>query len=82
MTPGSIVWRRLDIPGHDACRLEENEAGWSLDGTAVFLQDGVPARLTYHVTCDPARRTQRGDVHGWLGRAPIELDVVRTADGT
>jgi hypothetical protein len=31
------VARRLDTPGHDAARLDRNEAGWRLQGTAVFL---------------------------------------------
>jgi uncharacterized protein len=78
----SILWRRLDTPGHDACRLESGEAGWKLDGTAVFLEEGVPARLAYEVTCDLAWRTQHGRIHGWLGAQSIEFDIVRTTGGT
>lgn len=81
MTPAGIVWRRLDMPGHDACRLRKDDAGWNLDGTAVFSREGVPARLTYRVACDAAWRTQQGYVHGWVGAESIELGVVRTAAG-
>jgi uncharacterized protein len=81
MTTISILWRRLDTPGHDACRLEESDSGWRLDGTAVFLHDGVPARLGYHLVCDRSWRTQRGEVRGWLGAQPVDVTVVRTADG-
>jgi len=33
----SVLWRRLDTPGHDVCRLEKSDAGWKLEGVAVFL---------------------------------------------
>jgi uncharacterized protein len=77
----SILWRRLDTPGHDACCLQEHDAGWELDGTAVFLDHGVPARLAYHVACDLAWHTQQGEVRGWLGVRSVELSIVRTTGG-
>lgn len=81
MAVASILWRRLDTPGHDACRLEGSDAGWTLDGTAVFREDGVPARLTYRVACDLAWRTREGQVHGWLGEQSVEFHIARTAGG-
>jgi hypothetical protein len=76
-----ILWRRLDTPGHDACRLVGRNAGWQLDGTAVFLHGGVPARLAYHVACDVAWYTQQGQVRGWLGSQSIEFSIARTPGG-
>jgi len=81
MTVGSILWRRLDSPGHDACRLEQNGSGWQVDGTAVFRLDGRPARLTYAATCDASWRAQGGYVRGWIGDRTIELSIERTAAG-
>ena len=77
----SVLWQRLDTPGHDACRLEETGEGWKLAGTAVFRQDGLPARLSYQVTCDPAWITQHGEIRGWIGAQAIEFLVSRTHDG-
>jgi hypothetical protein len=77
----AILWRRLDTPGHDACRLAGSAAGWTLDGTAVFREDGAPARLTYHIACDLAWRTRQGRVHGWLGARPVEFNITRTPTG-
>jgi hypothetical protein len=77
----SILWRRLDAPGHDACRLEGEESGWRLTGTAVFLENGVPAQLSYHLACDPAWRTQEGQVRGWVGAQVVDVSIVRTATG-
>jgi hypothetical protein len=78
----SILWRRLDTPGHDACRLEGDEAGWQLAGTAVFQHDGVPARLTYRIACDRTWRTREGRVGGWVGPRAVDVRIVRTTDGT
>ncbi len=81
MTVGSILWRRLDSPGHDACRFEQHGSGWQVDGTAVFRLGGRPARLTYAATCDVSWRAQSGHVRGWIGDRTIELSIERTAAG-
>jgi hypothetical protein len=81
MAVASILWRRLDAPGHDACRLLREPAGWVLDGTAVFRHVGAPARLAYRVVCDRGWTTRAGRVTGWLGVRPVELAIARAADG-
>ena len=84
MTAGaaaSILWRRLDTPGHDCCLLEPGTGGWSLYGTAVFHHDGIPARLTYHIACSLAWRTQHGRVRGWIGARLVEFRIARMAGG-
>jgi hypothetical protein len=77
----SILWRRLDTPGHDACGLIEADAGWRLAGTAVFVHEGAPARLDYEIACDRSWRTQRGEVRGWLGAARIDVTIARSPEG-
>jgi hypothetical protein len=77
----SILWRRLDDAGHDACRLVEKEGGWRLEGAAVFLHEGVPACLDYKVDCDGAWRTREGAVHGWGGERFVDFRVTRAPDG-
>ncbi len=81
MAVAFALWRRLDTPGHDACRLERSAAGWQIDGTAVFREDGVLARLDYQVGCDLEWVTRQGRVRGWLGARPVEFTIVRTAGG-
>ena len=81
MAGASILWRRLDTPGHDACRLEQSDAGWQLDGAAVFRHNGLPACLAYQVACDPAWRTRQGHVRGWLALQPVEFTIVRAGEG-
>jgi hypothetical protein len=81
MTDGSILWRRLDSAGHDACRLEQHGSGWQVDGTAVFLLGERPARLTYAATCDASWLAQSGHVRGWIGDRTVEFFIERTAVG-
>jgi hypothetical protein len=81
MIVASALWRRLDTPGHDACRLEQGATGWALDGAAVFSEDGSPAQLAYRIACDLAWRTQHGEVRGWLGGRAVEFSVSRTSEG-
>jgi hypothetical protein len=76
----SMTWRRLDVPGHDACRLEQTAQGWALDGTAVF-QEHAPARVAYRVECDRAWITRRGHVTGWLGTQALDVTFIRNDDG-
>lgn len=79
--PRSLLWRRLDTPGHDACRIEAHAGGWRLDGVAVFLHEGSPARLTYGVRCDAAWRTLEGFVRGFVGAGAVDLAIERRPHG-
>lgn len=71
----TILWRRLDQPGHEAARLAHGEVGWHLLGTTVFQSDGRPCRLDYRVVCDAKWATLSGQVTGWLGSDPIHVEV-------
>ena len=81
MTSVAVLWRRLDAPGHDACRLDEVDGGWRLHGAAVFRLDGVPARLDYFVDCDRAWRARTASVEGWVGTEPVAITIARDAGG-
>lgn len=81
-TVASILWRRLDLAGHDACRLEQGTDAWQLDGSAVFThKDGRIAQLHYRVRCDRAWCTRWGTVRGWIGSESIDLSIARDAHG-
>jgi uncharacterized protein len=78
----SILWRRLDAPGHDACRLMRGADGWRIEGSANYLHDGVAASLAYRVDCDRDWRTRQARVQGWIGPLRRELHVARNTDGS
>jgi hypothetical protein len=77
----TVLWRRLDTPGHDACRLVRTDGGWRLEGVSAFRHEGMPACLAYQVDADEAWRTRDGVVRGWVGLRPLDLRVERTPDG-
>ena len=81
MTTDTILWRRLDTPGHDACRVEQGAEGWRLQGVANFRHESGPAYLAYEVDCDAGWVTREGLVHGWVGALSVDLWVKRTPDG-
>jgi hypothetical protein len=81
MAANFMIWRRLDLPGHDACRLDRAGDGWRLRGRAVFRHGEGPAALDYRLTCDNGWRACEGVVQGWIGSREIDLHVVRTPDG-
>ena len=47
-----MLWRRLDLPGHEIARLEALDEGWKLFGTAIFAYQRDPSKLDYVVICD------------------------------
>jgi len=77
MTSIVALWRRLDAPGHDACRLDEEADGCRLRGTAVLRLDGSPARLDYRVDCDRSWRSRSASVRGWVGAQLVDIAIVR-----
>ncbi len=78
MTSQSILWRRLDRPGHEAARLFAENSFWHLTGTAVFAHpamSGQSCRLDYLVVCDASWQTFSGKVAGWVGNETIEIEL-------
>jgi hypothetical protein len=76
----TVLWRRLDRPGHDAARLVFHEPFWQLGGMAVFLHDGEVCRLEYSVVCDAGWRTRHAWVAGWVGLKRVRLDLLVMGD--
>jgi hypothetical protein len=76
----TILWRRLDTEGHDVCRLIQQESGWRLEGTAVFLQESERACLAYELHCDQAWQTRDALVQGWMGARSLDFHFARLAD--
>ena len=75
----SYLWRRLEQPGHDFCRLIERDDGWQLSGTAVFMEHG-PCRLDYRIVTDRQWRTRSARVIGYVHRRAVDL-AIRVARG-
>src|SRR5438445_236662 len=74
-TSQSILWRRLDQPGHESCRLLVQHSHWHLSGAAVFAHDQQPCRLDYSVVCDSGWHTLSARVAGWVGNDAVEIEL-------
>jgi hypothetical protein len=70
-----FLWRRLEEPGHDTCRLFCCDDGWRLEGAAVFRAAAGPCCLQYRVLADNRFHTRRATVTGYLGRRAVDLRV-------
>jgi len=70
-----MLWRWLDLPGHEIARLEVLDDGWKLSGTAIFAYQQGPAKLDYDVICDDAWLTKSAQVRGVIGGREIDLTV-------
>jgi hypothetical protein len=77
----SVLWRRLDVPGHDACRLVHERERWRLEGVAAFRENRAIAQIAYRVTCDNHWRALDAHVHGSLGSTTLDVGVRRSASG-
>ncbi|WP_348629846.1 MULTISPECIES: putative glycolipid-binding domain-containing protein [unclassified Mesorhizobium] len=77
----SILWHRLDVEGHDACLLSQTNVGHSLEGQAIFIQDGKPCCLGYEVICDVGWRTRSARIDGFLGTRKLHYAIERDSDG-
>ena len=75
MTDQSILWRRLDQPGHESGRLFLQDSCWHLAGTAVFAHNQQPCRLDYLVVCNSEWQTVSGRVTGWVGSETVEIEL-------
>ncbi len=72
----SILWRRLDVPGHDAAALFSLDGVWRRSGSAIFAHDREPCRLDYLVLCDSKWQTLSTTVTGWIGCRPVDIEIV------
>jgi hypothetical protein len=75
MEAKSMLWRRLDQPGHEATRLTFQGSSWHLAGTAAFVHSDKPCRLDYLVICDLEWHTLGGNVSGWVGDNTVEVEI-------
>jgi uncharacterized protein len=75
MSDATLLWRRLDRPGHESARLTALDSGWHLTGTAVFAHSRQPCRLDYLVVCDLRWQTLSTEVRGWVGTETVTIEL-------
>ncbi len=81
LLPASMLWRRVDQPGHESARLVYQHPSWHLSGAAVFVYDGQPCRLDYGITCNSRWETRLARVTGWVGDQAVEIEISADSNG-
>lgn len=71
----SILWRRIDQPGHESALLFQREGNWHLHGVAIFLHEGKPCCLNYRILCDLGWRTRSVEVTGWVSENQVRVQA-------
>jgi hypothetical protein len=80
LTSDTILWRRLDRPGHESAFLFFETDLWNLKGTAVFSYDHLSCRLDYQIVCNSRWYTQSAKIAGWLGSDLIDIELAVSPD--
>ncbi|HEV8123382.1 MAG TPA: putative glycolipid-binding domain-containing protein [Gemmatimonadales bacterium] len=78
----TILWRRLDRPGHEAACVAFHTRTWQLVGTVVMEESGRPCRLDYAVVCDAEWHTLWARVAGWWGLEQVSYRIAVDPAGT
>src|ERR1051325_9937394 len=76
----TIIWKRLDKPGHESARIFLIKSRWNLSGTAIFVHDRKPCRLDYLLKCDSHWQTLSPRISGWIGDEGIAVDIAVDAN--
>jgi uncharacterized protein len=71
----SIVWRRLDVPGHEYARISSNQSGVQINGTAILVFGSAFCKLDYAIKCRADWRTEAVKVSGFVGEKIIDIDI-------
>lgn len=77
----TVLWKRIDLPGHESARLKRLDPGWELSGSSVFLHEGAPVRLDYAIAVSPGFETRSASVRGWIGGATVDLRIEADGEG-
>ncbi|HEY8562128.1 MAG TPA: putative glycolipid-binding domain-containing protein [Pyrinomonadaceae bacterium] len=76
----SIIWRRLDCPGHEFARIFPAGNGFRIEGAAIFIEESELCKLDYAIECDAGWRTESAKVSGFVGAEKIEIEITVDAE--
>ena len=77
----TVLWQRLDVPGHEIATVAPRSDGWLVDGVAVFVETGDPCRIEYEIRCDVRWTTRQCWLRGSVGARRVHLEIERSVAG-
>ena len=72
----TILWERLDQPGHDWCSLVKVKGGCRIDAVALSAHVSKPARVGYSVLCDSSWQTKKVITRAQIGRKVTRIRLM------
>ncbi|MEM8976605.1 MAG: putative glycolipid-binding domain-containing protein [Pseudomonadota bacterium] len=77
----STMWRRIDVPGMEACSIKKGSAGSVISGMAIYASENAPVRIGYSVTCTSDWECSAATVDRWIGEEKLKISLRRLEDG-
>jgi hypothetical protein len=77
----TVIWRRLDMPGLDACYHGPAGKGWRICGTSLFFVDGRPCHIGYAIDADAQWRARSAHVFGTCGTELVDAFIAPAPGG-
>lgn len=71
----TIIWRRLDIPGHEYARITTKNFQNIIEGTAILTYEKQFCKLDYKIICDSDWQTLSANVSGFVGEKTVEIEI-------
>jgi len=81
MSAVSLVWKRIDHPGHEWCSLTQHSAGATLQGVAVIQWERRPCRIEYIVRCNAGWETRTVLLMGNIGAKRVAVQIKADSKG-
>lgn len=79
--PLTVLWRRIDLEGMDACFFDRSVDGYLISGTALYHERGKIAKFEYEVHCDALWSSMSAQVNGWIGSDRKSFKLSRDPEG-
>lgn len=76
-----VLWRRLDRPSFDHCRLLRADPFVALQGCVLTVAEGTPLRVDYVVVCSPDWVTRSANIHLRHGKEHRVMELRRDDKG-
>ncbi|WP_163992087.1 putative glycolipid-binding domain-containing protein [Pyxidicoccus caerfyrddinensis] len=74
----ALIWHRMGQPGSEYFELRESAEGWTLAGSVVLAEDGVPYAADYTIGCDKQWLTREARI--LLRREGVEQSLSLRVD--
>ncbi len=73
-----MMWRRIDVPGHEVARFETSRSAYRIQGYAAYREEGRKVGLSYSVSLHPDWTTAEAHIAGHANGDTFEYWITRT----